>query len=77
MKWYKVSKMGDSFVVILPTTKFRYGDKVVVKPKAIDMKLYLNVTKSGKKIMAIIPKRHWDYFQHRGDVMVKKWQTKI
>ncbi len=76
MEWYKVSKMGDSRIVILPSAKFTYGDKVVVKPKGIDLRLYLNITKSGKKIMAIIPKKYWDYFPHRSDVMVKRWETK-
>ena len=70
----KVSRMGEKMrVVYLPTTDFRWGQWVRLKPKNKEYYIIRKVSKMGIHLLVVIPKADWRYFGHRWDVYV--WES--
>jgi hypothetical protein len=73
MKAIRVSKMGDKMrVIYLPTIDYFYQEKLQLKPKLSNHRIFVKVSKMGEKLVAVIPKSHWDSFPHRWEVFIKK-----
>ena len=69
----KVSKMGSRMrVLYLPTTDFRWGERVKLKPKNKDYYIIRKVSKMGSHLLVVIPKADWGMFRHRWDVYVEE-----
>lgn len=74
MESLKVAKMGEKMIVIVPFDDYRYGDYVMLKPRGIDIKLFVTVVKSGDRKLVIIPKDYHRFFRHRSEVYLRKWE---
>lgn len=68
----RVSKMGNKFVVLMTDPKYAHKDMVMLKPKGIDIRVLVRISKSGDKLMAIIPKNYREYFKHKSEVYISK-----
>ena len=71
MKPIKVSKLGAKIRgVYLPREEYTYGEIVALKPSKSPHRIYVRVSKMGDKLIAIIPKLHWEFFPHRCEVYI-------
>lgn len=70
----KVSSQGAKMrVIYLPTTDFKRGDRVKLKPQLRKNYIITKVVSMGARhIGVVIPKIHWDYFPHRWKVSIRK-----
>jgi hypothetical protein len=67
----KVSRMGAKMrVVYLPTTDFSRGQRVRLKPKSRNYYIITKVSKMGRHLLVVIPKKDWMYFRHRSIVYI-------
>jgi hypothetical protein len=67
----KVSRMGDRMrVIYLPTTDFRRGQNVRLKPKSRRYYIIRKVSKMGEHLVVVIPKADWHHFRHRSVVFI-------
>jgi len=68
----KVSKMGVVLLVNVTSTKFRYKDVLILKPKGLDIRLYLKVSRYGNRRVVVIPKSYHQFFKHKSLVYISK-----
>jgi hypothetical protein len=52
---------------------FEHGEMVILKPKGMNVKLYLKVSKQGKRLVAIIPKDYHQFFEKGNIVSIEKY----